>query len=235
MSRRRWARPLLLAAGITLLASYWWQAAAPITPAATFRHGNGGELRAARNYEDLAGETPFLLDVYGAVGTHWYVLSHNVVDGTIVLWPSRDLRSDLAQPLAVERANLPGRIDGRELRWTTRSELRGTTTVLVLASATPIAELEAALPKLRRWTNSVLTDRTMLVTKPNVGEEPLGPPLSGEFPLPMLRSAAQATITSDQPNGPLVPLAGHPGIWCTAWRFTERAGSAPMQNPLLGR
>ncbi len=235
MSKHRWVRPLLLAAGVALLASYWWQVPAAITPAATFRHGKAPEYHAARNYEELPGETPFRLDVYGAASTHWYVLSHNVVDGTVVLWPSPDLRSDLVQPLASERASLPGRIDDRDLHWTTRSELRGTTTVLVLASAAPIPELESAMPKMRRWTNSVLTDRTMLVTKPTAGEEPLGPPQSSEFPVAMLRAAAQATITSDQPNGPLTPLAGHLGVWCTAWRFTERPGSPPMQNPLQVR
>lgn len=235
MSQRRWARPLLLAAGVAVLASYWWQTPAAPTPAATFQLGSGAAVRPARNYEELPGESAYRLEVYGAIGTCWYVLSHNVVDGTVVLWPSPDLRSDLAQPLTSERACLPGKVDARELAWTTRSELRGTTTVLVLASASPIPALEEALPRLRRWTNSVLTDRTMLVTKPKVGEEPLGPPLSSEFPLPMLRAAAQATITSDQPNGPLAPLAGHPGVWCTAWRFTEKPGSPPMQNPLQGR
>ena len=231
MAKRSVFRPFLFTAVAAAAALWIWNSEVEYDPACTFRVGSGGEAKPARNYAELPAETPFRIAATPGKAKHFYVFSHNVVDGTVLLWPSPDLRSDLGATLD-RMATLPGRVDDKDLAWTTRSELRGTTVVVAIAAAAPIPELDVALPRLRRWTNSVLTDRSMLVTKPKAGEEPLGPPLSSEFPLLLLKLAAQATITRDDPNGPMTAVPGHDDVWCAGWRFTEVAGSGTMQNPL---
>lgn len=222
-SNRTLIRRLLPVAVALVAAAYFWQQQRGAdAPACTWRVGTGTGIKQARNYDELPAESPFRLAFTAIEPTYVYVFSHSVVDGTLLLWPSPDLKTDLPQPLPKGTATLPGRIDDKELAWTTRSQVQGTSTVVVIASHAPVPELEAILPKLRRWTNSVLPDRSMLVTKPVAGETPLGPPLSSELPDELLRRAASATITLVHPNGPMPLVPGLDNVWCSSWRFVEQ-------------
>lgn len=221
--KRSVTRMMLPAIIALAVASYFWQREASIdTPACNWRIGTGTEIRPAKNYDELPAESPFRVAFTATEPTYVYIFSHSIVDGTLLLWPSPDIRSDLVQPLPKGPSTLPGKADDKELAWTTRGQIVGTSTVVVLAAHQPIAELEAILPQLRRWTNSVLTDRTMLVTKPTLGETPLGPPQSTELPNELLRRAAGATISLVHPNGPMPLVPGMDDIWCSSWRFVEK-------------
>lgn len=237
MDRRRLLVPaiaLLVAGGL------WWFGrgdAQRTIPAATWRLGTGTDVKQGQNYDELPAETPVRLAFGCEEPRHVYVFSHSRQDGTVLLFPSEDLRSDLAQPLPAGRPVLPGKRDGRELAWTTRSQILPLTTFVAIASREPLPELDALLPRLRRWSTSVLADGSMQVTKPGTtsGTEVLGKP--GEpLPSPLLQAAADAFASETLINGPMRPLAGHDGVWCTAWRVKEKPGSAKAfdpQNPVL--
>ncbi len=215
-------RTVLGVLAVLLVAFVVWRGQAPQAPAATWRTGAGTEVRQARDYDELAPETPFRLSLHTTETLHVYVFSHSVEDGTLLLWPSPDLESDLATPLAAGHHVLPGAHEGKELAWTSRSGTRSTTTVIAVASPEPIAELEADAARLRRWTNSVFPDRAMLVTKPAAGAALVGGPGSTTFHSPLLTDAAAAAITQAQPNGPMAPVPGHPGAHASVWRFVEK-------------
>jgi hypothetical protein len=218
MHARLWLLPVVVLG----IAAALWQAQ-PQTeqaPACAFRLGSGTAIRHAENFAKLAPETPFTLSLHLRAPHHVYVLSHSTVDGTLLLFPSPQLQSDQHNPLPAQQSVLPGRIDGKELAWTTRSGIEPTTTVLVLASREPIPELDTLLPKLRRWSNSVFPDRSMQVTLPAAGSEPLGKPRE-DWPAPLLRNAAQQVAQRVDPNGPLEPLSGQPGVFVTSWRCVE--------------
>ncbi|MCA8965118.1 MAG: hypothetical protein H6838_08555 [Planctomycetes bacterium] len=223
-------RRLLPVAAALAIAGYFWQRQASAdAPACTWRVGTGTEIKQAKNYDELPAESPFRLAFTAIAPTYVYVFSHSIVDGTLLLWPSADLKSDLAQPLPTGMATLPGKTETeksetKELAWTTRSQVQGTSTVVVIAALQPLPELEAILPKLRRWSNSVMPDRSMLVTKPALGETPLAPPLSSELPSELLRRAAGATISLVHPNGPMPLVPGFDDVWCSSWRFVEKKG-----------
>jgi hypothetical protein len=126
---------------------------------------------------------------------------------------------------------LPGKHDGKELAWTTRSEILATTTYVIVAAAEPVPELEALLPRLRRWTSSVLTSAAMLVTLPgNLEPSDLaGAPRQG-WPVPLLQTAADRFVTATVVNGPLEPVAERPGVWASAWRVKETPGTGKARE-----
>jgi hypothetical protein len=214
------ARVLVVPAIAGIAAVAYWLSAKPDIPAATWRIGIGTEIRQGKNYDELAPESPIRLSFACAQPRHLYVLSHSQEDGTVVLFPSPEVRGSLANPLSGGNSVLPGKLEDKELAWTTRSGVSATTVFLVVAARDPIAELEALLPKLRRWTNSVLPDRTMLVTKPEAGTEVLGP-ARAPLPLPLLQRAADTSVTAVTINGPLHPDTVYPWVWIGSWRVKE--------------
>ncbi len=156
------ARLVLMPAVAVLAAVCLWYgqqppATPPGVPAATWRLGAGADFRQGRNYDDVAAESPIRLAFHCDEPRFVYVFSHSPEDGTILLFPSPGVRSDLTQPLAVGHAVLPGNRDGKELVWNSRRQVSVTTTFVVVAARERIAELEALLPRLRRWTNTALT------------------------------------------------------------------------------
>jgi hypothetical protein len=153
---------------------------------------------------------------------HVYVFSHSREDGTLLMWPTAAVQSDLPQPLPLGQSVLPGRHADKELAWTTRSGIRAGTAFIVVAASSPVPELEQLLPRLRRWTNTVFPDGAMLVTKP-VGGEVEGPPLSQALPTPLLQRAASSDVTDLLPNGPLRPDPALPGVFTGSWHIVERA------------
>ena len=232
----------LLIPAIALLAAgaAWWFGAHPgavTIPAATWRIGKGTEVKQGQNYDELAAETPFRLAFACDETRHVYVFSHNPQDGTVQLFPCAELRSDLTQPLPPGRPVLPGQRDGRELAWTTRSQILPLTTFVAIAAREPVPELEQLASHLRRWSTSVLADGSMQVTKPGTGasSEVQGKP--GEpWASPLLQAAADMFTSESLVNGPMQPMAGRAGVWCTAWRVKEKPGTAKPfdpQNPLL--
>jgi hypothetical protein len=229
------ARIAVFAVAATAAATaIWFVTKTSAGPAATWRVGRGTAIEQGRNYAELAAESPFRLSLHTTEPLHAYVFSHSHEDGTLLLWPSPELRSNLAQPLPAGHAVLPGQRDGKELAWTTRSQIQTLTTYVAVLSKAPVPELETLLPRLRRWTTSVLTDGSMQVSNPTAKPASglAGLPQQG-WPAPLLQQAADRFAAETLVNGPLQPAPGQDGLWFTAWRVKEQPGSAP--KPLDGQ
>jgi hypothetical protein len=223
-------RFVLLAVVAIAAGAIWWtqKPTSIVIPAVEWRVGAGTEYRQARNYDDVEPETGIRLWVRCDEPRHVYVFSHSTEDGTLLLFPSPAVKADVTQPLAAGSATLPGRRDDKELAWHSRRQILATTTFLVVAAREPIAELDALLPKLRRWTNTAMTDGSMQVTYPPEGAERAGEPRK---PLPdaLLQRAADVSLTATVVNGPLQADAQRPGVWIGSWRIKEKA-AAPKPN-----
>lgn len=224
-------RVLLLPMIAVVAALAVWKAAPMLAsaPAATWRVGNDAAMRQGRNYDDLPAESPVRLAVTCDEPCHVYVFSHSETDGTILLFPSPDLQSDLHNPLAKGSHVLPGKLDGKEPAWTTRSGVLPVTTFVVVAAREPVPQLEALLPRLRRWTNSVMTDRSLGVTRPK-DVEVAGAPRQ-PLPDPLLQRAAERSFTEELVNGPLAPDAQLDGVWVGSWRVREKPAPRPAPEP----
>lgn len=222
MNARAVALPLL-AAGVAF--AVWTQWAPPsqgAAPAATWRVGPVQDFVQARNYHELPADSPVRLSLVGREPLYVYVLSNSAEDGTLLMHPSPEVEGSPDNPLPSGRTVLPGSLAERALSWTTRAEIRATTCYVVVASAKPIPELEALLPRLRRWSNRALTDRSMQVTNPRGEVELTGTQRQG-WPAPVLARAASRSVAAVQVNGPLHPDEDLPGVWSAALRVRERA------------
>jgi hypothetical protein len=212
----------MLALGIGV---YFWFTAPPASPvlAAGWRIGSGGELRHGRHDDEVAADSPLRLWIRSDEPRHLYVFSHSHEDGTLLLFPSPDVASDCRNPLPAGQVVLPGKLDGKELAWTTRAGVLSPQTFLAIASEQPVPELEALLPRLRRWSNQALPDRSMVVTLPAAGADFAGKPRQ---PLPDPLLLAAAALGADarsgaDPNGPMVGAPDRTGIWFSAFRIRE--------------
>ena len=195
----------------------WWTRA-PGVPAATWRTGDGSQT--GRNYGELPPETPVLLSFTCTEPRFVYVFSHSETDGLLLLFPSPAVRSDLGQPLAAGSFLLPGKRDDKQLAWNTRRQVLPTTTFLVVAARESVTELDALLPKLRRWTNTALTSGAMDVTNPPVGTE-VAAGAHQPLPDPLLQRAADRSLTETVVNGPMAADPQRPGTWIGSWRVKE--------------
>ena len=216
--------------GIALVVALaaWWQAApssAPRAPAATWRVGPVDDFVQARNYHELPAESPVRLSFSCSEPQHVYVFSHSAEDGTLLLHPSPDVEGSPANPLPTGRTTLPGERANIALAWTTRAEIRATTAYVVVASAAPVDELEQLLTTTRRWSNRVLADRSMQVTKPSAASSVAGAAGEG-WAADVLARAAARSLTETQVNGPLAPDERLPGVWSASFRTREQTPAA---------
>lgn len=200
-------------------------------PAATWRIGTGTDVRQGRNYDELPAESPIRLSFHCDEARYVYVFSHSTEDGTLLLFPSPDLRGDVPNPVPAGGAVLPGSHDDKELAWTNRAQILATTTFIVVAAAGPVAELEALLPKLRRFSNTVLPDGSMQVTNPRDPSLLIGKPRE-PLPSALLQRAADASLDETLVNGPLRADAANAHVWIGSWRVKERRDAAkPPAGP----
>jgi hypothetical protein len=220
---------LLPAIALIVYGIYWYTqeppANAKVEVAATWRTGSGTEIKQGRNWDELPAETPVRLSLHCGERRHVYVFSHSDTDGTILLFPAPELKTDVTQPVPAGQTVLPGTHQGKELAWTTRTQVLPATTFLVVAAHEAVPELEALLPKLRRWSNSALHSAGMETTNPKTGEPIAGP--RTPLPAPLLQQAADLSLTAELVNGPLQPAPGRPGVWFGSWRVKERATTPP--------
>lgn len=224
------ARAVLVPAAVLLIAAgIFFSRGTSGVPAATWRTGGGADVKQGRNYDELAPDTPVRLSFSCDEPRHVYVFSHSDTDGTLLLFPSPDVKSDLSQPLQPGTSVLPGMSEGKELAWTTRLEVRPTTTFVVVAAAEPIPELDTLAQKLRRWTNTALTSRAMAVTNPAGVAEVAGRPQQ-PWPDPLLARAAERSLTETVINGPLQPDAVRARTWIGSWRVKEQQAPAMPPN-----
>lgn len=211
----------VIAIGIALVI---WQFRAPpglsSVPSATWRVRVGGEYRQARNYDELAEETPVRLSFSCSEARHVYVFGRSTVDGILLLYPSPELKSDLSNPLPSGQTTLPGKLADQDVTWTTRADVIGLTTYVAVASDKPIPELEELASHLRRWTNSVLPNKSLQITNPPTGTEVRGKP-GTDWPNGILKRADERTMTEALVNGPMVADEHVAGIWSSCIRVKE--------------
>lgn len=171
-------------------------------PAATWRTGAETDFRQLRNYDELPQESLLRLSYSCTEPRHVYVFSYSDEDGTLLLFPSPEVKGSHSNPLPAGRCVLPGKLGDQTFSWTTRADILATTTYVVVAAKKPVAELESLLPHLRRWTNSVLPNQSMQVTNPANGTEVRGKPRTS-WPSALLQRAADRCITETMVNGPM--------------------------------
>jgi len=211
----------VIAVGIALLV---WQfrdgpGLSPV-PSATWRVQIDDEYRQARNYGELAEETAVRLSFSCSEARHVYVFGHSRVDGTLLMFPSPELKSDLGNPVPAGHHTLPGTFDDKEVTWTTRAEILGLTTFVAVASAEPIADLEELSRSLRRWTNSVLPDQSLQITNPTSAAEVKGAPRT-DWPNAILKRAAERSNNEVIVNGPMAPDEQLAGVWSCSVHVKE--------------
>ncbi len=217
-------RLVLLPAIAVLAAAALWlgQRDRPIVvPAVEWRLGPVDDYRAAGNYDEVPGDTRVRLWFRCDEPRHAYVFSHSTEDGTLLLFPSPAVASDVGQPVPAGQHVLPGARGDTKLAWTTRVQILATTTFVVVASREPIAELDALLPRLRRWTTTAMQDGSMQVMSPEAGVELAGAPRT-PLPSPLLQRAADAGAAALLVNGPLQPDPAQDGVWFGSMRVKER-------------
>ena len=203
-------------------------------PAATWRVRIDDEYRQARNYHELAEETAVRLSFSCSEARHVYVFSNSRVDGTLLLFPSPELKSDLANPVAAGHHTLPGRLEDTEITWTTRAEILGLTTYVAVASQRPIPALEDLAGKLRRWTNSVLPNKSLQITNPSDGSEVAGEP-GTDWPNGILKRAAERSNNEVLVNGPMAPDEQVAGVWSSSVHVKEAVNPNAKQGGIQVR
>lgn len=221
MNVRAIALPLIaagIACGLWLMLPPKEPAATPV-PAATWRAGTETDYRQVGNYLELDPETQLRLSYTCSEPRYIYVFSHSTEDGTILMFPSPDVRGGPKNPVVPGNTVFPGSYGDKVLFWTNRAEILATTTFVVVAATEPVAELEALLPNLRRWTNSAMPSKSMQITNPPTGTEVMGKP---RMPLPteLLKRAADRTIAETIVNGPLAADT-LPNVWTSSVRVKE--------------
>lgn len=221
MNVRAIALPLIaagIACGLWLMLPPKEPAATPV-PAATWRAGAETDYRQVGNYLELDPETKLRLSYTCSEPRHVYVFSHSAEDGTILMYPSPDVRGGPKNPVAPGNTVFPGSHGDKVLFWTNRADILATTTFVVVAATEPVGELEALLPNLRRWTNSAMPSKSMQITNPSTGMEVIGKP---RMPLPseLLKRAADRTIAETVVNGPLAADT-LPNVWTSSLRVKE--------------
>lgn len=213
-------RMLLLPVAAAAIGFALWRGNPANAPACTWRTGTGTEVAQGTNFAKLAPEAPIRLSLHTDEPLHVYVWSHSAEDGTLLLFPAPKLQTDSKNPLPAGQSVLPGRFDGKDLAWTTRSGILATTTYVAFASKEPLPELDALAGKVRQWSNSVFADRSMQVTKPTEGQDVLGKPLEG-WAAPLLQRAADQLREQTDPNGPMQPLRDQPDVWISSWKVLQ--------------
>lgn len=209
------------------LAAAWviWRFNPVTTPpalAGTWRVGLGADTAQGRQYDELPADTPFRFSLHSTRPQHVYLFSFSAEDGTLLLFPAPGLRTDGKNPLPAGNTVLPGKDGSTDLAWTTRSGIRALTSVIAIAADEPIAELDALLPRLRHWSNTVFQDGAMNVTAPTDSTQWIGKP--GEPPpSPMLQQIAGIQVLDDDPpNGEMKGLPGHFGVGYCKWMVKEQ-------------
>lgn len=229
MNVRAIALPLIaagIACGIWLMLPQKDEMQPSPIPAVTWRAGTATDFKQLRNYHELPAESPLRLSYACSEARHVYVFSHSAEDGTLLMFPSPEVKGSAQNPLAVGNTVLPGNLGEQAIAWTTRAEILATTTYVVVAAVQPVAELEALLPQLRRWTNSAMPNQSMQITNPTTGTEVVGKPRT-DWPVALLQRAAERSITETMVNGPMHADA-LPGVWTSSVRVKEQRQADEM-------
>lgn len=211
---------LLLAAGLAVY-FVWPRQAGQDSPWYRWVIGDGGDKR---NYQEVAADTEVRLELALRSPAYVYVASHNGTDGTIALFPSPWLDTDLGNPLPPGTHVLPGRFEGTGLAWPVRATL-GATDYLAVVSDEPVAELEDLFESARQISNTTFPDHRMVVTAPR-GRSMDDVPRRASIPGKLLPAAGAIAVESLA--GALRPWGEDESILLTSMKvIVKEAPGAP--------
>lgn len=200
-----------IAAIAGLLSGVWLTPPPPATTA-----WSGGESKARiEPAAQLPTEFPLRLELTLEEPMHVYVASHDLVRGTIAMFPSTALRTDLGiNPLPAGVHGLPGRHLGKELLWHAGDGVGGAV-FLVIASREPLADLAGVLRSCRQMGNAAFPHLPVLGTYAPLGGMGTTPPRTS-LPHPLLAAAERAALVDH--DGPMTRVPGHDGVFAAVLR-----------------
>src|SRR5690606_37476450 len=148
-----------------------------IVPFVFWQLGDGD--RAVEQYAEVPAGTALGLTIELPFAAHVYVASWSALQGTIELFPSARLSTELTNPLPDARHWLPATLEGTRLTWPTHAVV-GPIHYLVVVSREPCTGLEETLRRVRQMghmarLDSGFGDRSMYVFAPEGGMKVVPP------------------------------------------------------------
>ncbi len=197
-----------------LLLGVGWPAVGTL-PRAAWRLGD--QQRLAAEGKSVPAGTPIGLSLELPFPAHVYVASWSTLQGTIALFPSERLASELENPLPSGQHWLPGTLEGKPMTWPVHAVV-GPIHYLVVASREPIASLDETWSRLRQMgqmarPGAAFHDREMYVFPPDAGMKVVP---STDAPAAAELEAARTAFGSDgsaASDGPMRHLAGQQGVF----------------------
>ena len=184
----------------------------------------GHDGAAVEAFATLEKESPLVLELSLPSAAHVYVASFEPVRGTIAMFPSTWLRSDLpANPMPAGVHRFPGTHDGVDLLWHA-GDVPGPISFMVVVSERPLPELEATMKTLRQFGNAAFPKRQLTGCYAPEGGMAVVPELTivhGEE----LRSAFDLIDTEG--SGPMRPHPARTGVWFKVLRLQVEADETP--------
>lgn len=219
--RRRW----LLATEAVVLAALvaaWFVGAGRTPP--TVAWGFGETRSSAEPFAEFPSGFPLRLELDLPRPMFVYVASHDTLRGNVALWPSTQLRTDVANgALRAGHHVLPGSWRDQSIAWHVGDQV-GVTTFMVIASETPIDDLTATMRSFRQMGNTAFPDRTTCATyAPDAGMDAM-PPRSSIAHALLAECAALATAAHD---GPMHPLASRDRTWASVMHAVSPLPAEP--------
>ena len=171
---------------------------------------------------ELTQEDPLVLQLDLDGPAYVYVAWYAPSLGTLALFPSEQLRTDLPNRLAAGRHRLPGTTEEIEGSWPALWPARSLC-AMVVVSREPRRDLETMFATFRQVGNAAFRDRSMGLYAPKRGMASVPP--KGTLPSGLLRQAYDLPA-----SGALVPAGD--GVWIGAMRATLAEKSGFERNPL---
>ena len=102
------------------------------------------------------------------------------------------------------------------------------------AAVNRLTALEDLAGKLRRWTNSVLPNKSLQITNPSDGREVAGAP-GTDWPNGILKRAAERSNNEVLVNGPMAPDEQVAGVWSSSVHVKEAVNPNAKQGGIQVR
>lgn len=177
----------------------------------------GEDQRKVAQFAEATANTPVFLELDLPFAAHVYLASWSRMQGTIALFPSERLSTDLMNPLPAGKHQLPGRFEDKLMSWPSHAVV-GPIHYLLVVSKEPLAELNDTMRKVRQMGHMArlgtgFHDRGMYLFAPEGGMK-LVP--SNEQPAAKELDAARTAFTnleSLDSDGPLLELPDEPGVF----------------------
>ena len=177
----------------------------------------GDDQRKVAQFAEATANTPVFLRLDLPFPAHVYVASWSHMQGTIALFPSERLSTDLANPLPAGQHELPGHFEDKPMSWPSHAVV-GPIHYLVVVSREPLTELADVLRRVRQMGHMArlgtgFHDRGMYLFAPEGGMKAVP---SNDQPAAADLEAARTAFTnleSLDSDGPLLELTDRPGVY----------------------